>query len=255
MASIVDNPWSVALERARKTGIVLADVLLTHRQGRRPITLIGSSLGGRVIYYCLLEIARRASQQAAREKSDAANSAYGIIDSVFLLGACVSTTREEVHLCRSVVNGRFVNAYSRSDWILGFLFRATGNGFGVAGLGPIGQCEKPITQQHQDPKNADSEDSGNIIDEKNNQIPEEQPSVPVKQEWNMFYGETVLDADATIENIDVTHIASGHSAYRNRRCIEEILQHCGFLHSQVVENDQVFGDEDANKPTIDESGP
>ena len=39
---------------------------------------------------------------------------------------------------RSVVSGRFVNGYSKKDWILGYLFRATGGGIrAVAGLSPL----------------------------------------------------------------------------------------------------------------------
>jgi hypothetical protein len=39
---------------------------------------------------------------------------------------------------RSVVSGRYVNAFARNDWVLNYLFRATSGGLNaVAGLRPI----------------------------------------------------------------------------------------------------------------------
>ena len=39
---------------------------------------------------------------------------------------------------RSVVAGRFVNAYARNDWLLNYLFRATSGGLNtIAGLRPL----------------------------------------------------------------------------------------------------------------------
>lgn len=58
-SSIIDNPWSVCFSRAAEVGEHLAEVLLTRAHGRRPITLIGFSLGARVIYHCLLTMSKR----------------------------------------------------------------------------------------------------------------------------------------------------------------------------------------------------
>lgn len=57
VASVLDNPWSVCVHRSAEVGRHLAGLLMTREQGRRPVTLIGYSLGARVIYYCLLEMA------------------------------------------------------------------------------------------------------------------------------------------------------------------------------------------------------
>lgn len=47
------------MDRARKSGYVLADILMERVQGHRPTTLIGYSTGAVVIWECLLELAKR----------------------------------------------------------------------------------------------------------------------------------------------------------------------------------------------------
>uniref|UniRef100_A0A915DH25 Transmembrane and coiled-coil domain-containing protein 4 n=1 Tax=Ditylenchus dipsaci TaxID=166011 RepID=A0A915DH25_9BILA len=44
-SSLIDNPWNVCFSRSVEVGEHLAEVLLTRAHGRRPITLIGFSLG------------------------------------------------------------------------------------------------------------------------------------------------------------------------------------------------------------------
>lgn len=53
LANIIDNPWSVCCRRSAQVGKQLAEVLLAREQGQRPVTLVGFSIGARVIYYCL----------------------------------------------------------------------------------------------------------------------------------------------------------------------------------------------------------
>ncbi|KAL6927390.1 hypothetical protein ACO0SA_003688 [Hanseniaspora valbyensis] len=121
---LIDNPWNVSLDRAWNSGLILAQYLIEKDLGDRPITLIGFSLGSRVIYYCLRELCKR--------------GATGIVENVVLLGAPVVYDKDELVMCRSVVAGRFVNGYSEKDWILGYLFRATAGGIStVAGLTAI----------------------------------------------------------------------------------------------------------------------
>ncbi|TFK56940.1 DUF726-domain-containing protein [Heliocybe sulcata] len=121
---LIDNPWNNALDRAKAAGSVLADVLMQRHLGVRPITLIGFSLGARMIFYCLQELARR--------------KAYGIVQDVFLLGTTVTASTRTWIDARSVVSGRFVNGYARNDWVLNYLFRATSGGLNtVAGLRPV----------------------------------------------------------------------------------------------------------------------
>jgi hypothetical protein len=53
LSSIVDNPWGVCLRRSAQVGRHLAHVLLSKQHGGRPVTLVGYSLGARVVFYCL----------------------------------------------------------------------------------------------------------------------------------------------------------------------------------------------------------
>lgn len=124
LSYLIDNPWSVSLDRANAAGLILADSLIAHHLGQRPITLVGFSLGARVIFSCLKELSNR--------------GAYGIIQNVYLCGSPVVAKKEEYLKARAVIAGRFVNAYATQDWILGYLFRATSGGImRVAGLAAV----------------------------------------------------------------------------------------------------------------------
>ena len=120
ISKLVDNPFSVAKARADKAGEVLADALISKAQGERPVSLVGYSLGGRVIYSCLLALAEK--------------KAFGLIDSVVVMGAPMPSDTSEWRNLRSMVSGRFVNVYSENDYILAFLYRTSSVQLGIAGL-------------------------------------------------------------------------------------------------------------------------
>ncbi|KFQ36469.1 Transmembrane and coiled-coil domain-containing protein 4, partial [Merops nubicus] len=124
VASVIDNPWGVCLHRSAEVGKQLAHVLLSGQQGKRPVTLIGFSLGARVIYFCL--------QEMAQEKD-----AQGIIEDVILLGAPVEGEAKYWKAITKVVSGRIINGYCRADWLLGFVYRTSSAQIHVAGLQPI----------------------------------------------------------------------------------------------------------------------
>ncbi|KND94980.1 putative membrane protein [Tolypocladium ophioglossoides CBS 100239] len=127
LSYLIDNPWAVSLDRAMSAGLILADSLLERSLGTRPITLVGYSLGARVIFSCLQELAKK--------------GAYGVIQNVYVFGSPVVVKKEEFLRARTVVSGRFVNGYNRNDWILGYLFRLTNGGIRrIAGLAPMDEC-------------------------------------------------------------------------------------------------------------------
>ncbi|RMJ22280.1 DUF726 domain protein [Aspergillus sp. HF37] len=124
LSYLIDNPWNVSLARANAAGLILADSLIENNLGKRPVTLLGFSLGSRVIFSCLKELAEK--------------GAHGLVQNVYLFGSPVVGNKEEYLKARSVVSNRFVNGYSSNDWILGYLFRATSGGImRVAGLAPV----------------------------------------------------------------------------------------------------------------------
>ncbi|KAL4820200.1 hypothetical protein BDW67DRAFT_172938 [Aspergillus spinulosporus] len=123
VAGIADNPFSVAKSRADKAGEVLADALISKVQGERPVTLIGYSLGSRVIFSCLQTLAKR--------------HAYGLIESAILMGAPSPSDTPDWRRMRRVVSGRLVNVYSENDSVLAFLYRTSSLQLGVAGLQAI----------------------------------------------------------------------------------------------------------------------
>ncbi|XP_045331843.1 transmembrane and coiled-coil domain-containing protein 4 isoform X1 [Leopardus geoffroyi] len=124
VANVIDNPWGVCLHRSAEVGKHLAHILLSRQQGRRPVTLIGFSLGARVIYFCL--------QEMAQEKD-----CQGIIEDVVLLGAPVEGEAKHWEPFRKVVSGRIINGYCRGDWLLSFVYRTSSVQLRVAGLQPV----------------------------------------------------------------------------------------------------------------------
>ncbi|KAI1359243.1 DUF726-domain-containing protein [Xylaria arbuscula] len=123
-ASSIDNPFSLARNRSEKAGQILADALINKVQGERAVTLIGYSLGARVIYACLRTLAQR--------------NAFGLVDTVVLIGAPVPSNAGHWQMMRSVVAGKLFNVHSANDYILGFLYRSTSLQLGIAGLQAVG---------------------------------------------------------------------------------------------------------------------
>lgn len=124
-SAVIDNPWGVCIRRSAEVGKHLADVLISRQQGSRPVSLIGFSLGARVIYFCLQELIRRGK------------SSEGIIQDVILLGAPVSGNSQNWKPFERIVSGRIVNGYCRRDWLLKFLYRTSTATLKIAGLGSI----------------------------------------------------------------------------------------------------------------------
>ncbi|KHG10124.1 Transmembrane and coiled-coil domain-containing 4 [Gossypium arboreum] len=91
-SDLIDSAWAIAVDR--------------------PVTLIGFSLGARVILKCL--------QCLAETQGDNA----GLVERVILLGAPIPIKDEKWEDARKMVAGRFVNVYHTNDWTLGIIFRA-----------------------------------------------------------------------------------------------------------------------------------
>ncbi len=121
---LIDNPWSNALTKAEKVGRLLADSLIGQAQGNRPVTLVGFSIGARVIYYCLLEL-------ASKHK-------YGIVEDVFLIGTPIISSEKEWAKVSNVVSGTITSGYATNDTMLRILYRASSTLWNcVPGLVPM----------------------------------------------------------------------------------------------------------------------
>ncbi|KAH7156238.1 hypothetical protein EDB81DRAFT_381887 [Dactylonectria macrodidyma] len=126
-ASNVDNPFNRAHNRSRKAGRLLADALINKVQGERPVTLVGYSLGATAIHACLQSLAQR--------------HAFGLVDSVVIIGAPAPSAPTHWRTLRTVVSGKIFNVYSENDMVLGFLYRAHSLSTGVAGLQAVNNVE------------------------------------------------------------------------------------------------------------------
>ncbi|KAI6184487.1 hypothetical protein M3Y97_00601600 [Aphelenchoides bicaudatus] len=123
-SSVIDNPWNVMISRSAEVGQELADVLIQRSQGQRPVTLIGFSLGARVIFNCLLSLQKKEGFR-------------GIIEDVILLGAPITGSHKEWSKISQVVGGRIINGYCTTDWLLRFLYRTMSVQFSIAGTAPV----------------------------------------------------------------------------------------------------------------------
>ncbi|XP_077998407.1 transmembrane and coiled-coil domain-containing protein 4-like [Glandiceps talaboti] len=124
VAGVIDNPWGVAMQRAKEVGQQLAEVLISKQQGNRPVTLIGFSLGAKVIYNCLEELSKRKGTE-------------GLLEDVILLGTPVPASPSNWQNFSRVVAGRIINGYCSSDWLLRFVYRTASAQISIAGLQPI----------------------------------------------------------------------------------------------------------------------
>ena len=128
--SLLDNPWAVAFERSKKTGKLLAEVLLQRVHGARPVVLVGFGLGARVIYEVLLRLA------AALEAGD--GRAAGVVQHVVFMGLPAADDEATWRRMSPVVAGRLINCYRPHDLVLSLVYRSANlQTTGVAGLGEV----------------------------------------------------------------------------------------------------------------------
>ena len=116
-AAALDDPWAIAIRRAKVVGKLLADELfkqLSGGGGVKPVTLVGYSIGARVVMHCL-----EALDDVAQDHPEA----LGLVENAVLLGAPVAATPNRWIRARRVVAGRLVNGYSTRDWMLRLVYR------------------------------------------------------------------------------------------------------------------------------------
>lgn len=170
---IIDGAWTLAVERADEAGKELAEALLQRPQGSRAVTLVGHSMGARVIFSCLLELSKRIPAAYASLEGDNRNTNAtlddisnnenkedeieerksgtenntnstnaidifnSIVQDVVLLGAPVPSKKRLWRRIRSVVAGRLINGYCKNDLVLALIYRYEAKTLSVAGVKPM----------------------------------------------------------------------------------------------------------------------
>jgi hypothetical protein len=150
-STALDNPFAMALKKADKAAVLLAESLATGAvAGARPTTLVAAGVGGHMTMTALESLARgtaldalarEGSQQTGSASSSASPSASSsqpskspptlppalalrdAVETVVFLGAPIATNARTWNLIRALVPGRIVNVYSRHDWVSRYVFR------------------------------------------------------------------------------------------------------------------------------------
>jgi surfactin synthase thioesterase subunit len=99
------------VKKAINTGKALAELLRARVFGKATVSLVGFSLGTRVIFECLKELARTES--------------YDIIHNVMLLGGAAPSKPSQWVELERVPTGRIINTHTKRDKILAVLYRTS----------------------------------------------------------------------------------------------------------------------------------
>ena len=107
---IIDNPWAVAKNRAEQAGKLLGDYIAENQFGGLPVSLVGYSLGTKVIINAIDRLAELGVE--------------GKIFDVYLLAGAVAKNDPRLQSLSRVVSGKVVNVYSHKDLVLSYIYRA-----------------------------------------------------------------------------------------------------------------------------------
>ncbi|GAM22144.1 hypothetical protein SAMD00019534_053190 [Acytostelium subglobosum LB1] len=132
MADVLDNPWTMLKDRSEKAGRILAQQILDGTFGKRPLTLIGTGMGARLVFYCLEELNRLSA-------SDPFATSY--VEMAVFIGSPIPCDPKRWSNLSNVVSGRIVNMYSPKDVVLKYICRSAhffSDGlFPASGVAPI----------------------------------------------------------------------------------------------------------------------
>ena len=121
-SEMIDTSFAIAVDRANKCSLLLAECLTTNLHGKRPVSLVATGVG----CIAVLRVLRELSRQGRLD----------IVENVYFFGATMPIRSEEWKEAMECVAGEFVNAYSKNDWFLGFVFR-TRTFKSIAGLSAV----------------------------------------------------------------------------------------------------------------------
>lgn len=78
--------------------------------------------------------ADKAKRKPPKDPKGEARCAAGVIENVAILGAPIGASPARWQRISRIVHGRLINGYSKSDMILGLVFRAKSLSFSIAGV-------------------------------------------------------------------------------------------------------------------------
>ncbi|EGG25174.1 transmembrane protein [Cavenderia fasciculata] len=228
--SIIRTSWGIVKDRAQRAGKLLAEEILGQAFGRRPITLVGISMGARLIYHCLLELVDK--------------KAYGIIENVILIGAPIPS--DDINIwskIRKLVSRRLVNCFSPKDIILKICYESssiTDDGIVAAGAGytAIGSKKTSIF-------------SGGFFTDHHKKLGQEilnkKQSMFRQNCKDQFYLST--KNIKSIENVDVSCLIDSHLDYSNSNIRRAILHHVNINSCVPCNSFVVIEDDDKTVPS------
>ncbi|GAA5944040.1 uncharacterized protein JCM15063_004295 [Sporobolomyces koalae] len=119
----LDSEFSRCKDKAKKAGILLAEILEKEVHGKRPAVLVGYGPGASLIFSCLQELHRRELGH--------------LVYSATLISLPEAPSAVAWANARSVIAHELVNVYSKNDWVLAVAARLFTLSSKIAGLGPI----------------------------------------------------------------------------------------------------------------------
>ena len=130
LTGLADNAWHHAYTNARKAGILLADAIWSTSEHQR-FTLVGHSLGARVVFHALQRLHTLQQQDASAEPR---------VHHAVLLGAAQGRRhRYQWQHVSEACSGHVFNCYSKQDQVLRWLYQGANLGMSR----PAGRGEVP----------------------------------------------------------------------------------------------------------------
>ncbi|GAA5899765.1 uncharacterized protein JCM6883_005982 [Sporobolomyces salmoneus] len=119
----LDSDFTRCKDKAKKAGVLLAEILEKEIQGKRPAVLVGYGPGASLIFSCLQELHRRKLGH--------------LVFSATLISLPEAPSALAWASARSVVAHEVINVYSKNDWVLAIAARLFTLSNKIAGLGPV----------------------------------------------------------------------------------------------------------------------
>ena len=132
VANMIDGAWTLAVERSEEAGVEFADIFVSRGAGRRPITLVGFSMGAWAVYACLKRLVVLQEEWEASDRRDGRRETASVVEDAVVMG-------RPNHVSPASWRA-IVNCYLTRAWIVGLMFqykRPAGLGRTACGTSPV----------------------------------------------------------------------------------------------------------------------